>query len=214
MHFRSLLLFIIQFSYTFSLWKKSTTLDNYLIDILFSNTLTIIRCNPYESHILRDLSIEVIGHIKCSNKHLFLPENHIENITLLQWNPTLLVCTKKKKKQKQKIEEEKTIFSIKHKPKNAFKNIKFRLTRLGSTGASEPKIDDKKHEISFTHPPRNIKADEIENTKDNFTTEIYSFRDRPIVCRERQLALEDPCENQHLNLTFVCYYQVSYSICF
>src|SRR5262249_49767043 len=97
MRLNSIFLFIIIFNNSFCLWKKSKeTLENYIIDVFFTNSLTIIRCNPYEKHILRDITIEIIGHIKCSNKNLFLPDNHIEYITLLQWNYTIIKCQKKK----------------------------------------------------------------------------------------------------------------------
>jgi hypothetical protein len=210
MHFSSILLFIFLFlitiDYTFSLWKKSKdTLENYIIDVLFSNSLTIIRCNPYERHILRDISIETIGHIKCSNRDLFLPDNHIEDITLLQWNFTFVECNKNKKI----ILKEETYFNIKHKAKKAFQKIKFDLIRVGSTGPSKLKIDEKKFQISFKHPLRNSAIMNLDQNEETFTTDIYSFHNRPIICRERQLIGEGLCSNQHHNLSYVCYYKVS-----
>lgn len=204
MHFRSILLFIFQLNSVLCLWKKTKTLENYVIDVLFSNTLTIIRCNPYESHIFREISIEILGHIQCSNRNQFLPDNHIENITLLQWNATKISCKKKSKI----IDEEETVFLIKHKPKNAFKKINFQIIRFGSTSKSDVKIDDKKQRIYVKHPKRNLETDDMESSKDNFTMNVYSIRDRPILCSERQLITDDPCANQHFNLSFVCYYRV------
>jgi len=203
MHFRSILLFIFQLNSIFC-GKKSKTLENYVIDVLFSNALTIIRCNPYEAHIFRELSIELLGHLRCSNRNQFLPDNHIENMTLLQWTATTVTC----KKKSSVISEEETIFLIKHKPKNAFKKLDFKIIRIGSTDKSEIKIDDKKHQIIAKHPIRNSQADEIEPTKDNFTMNVYSFRNRPILCWEKQLITDNLCTNQHLNLSFVCYYRV------
>ncbi len=207
MHLSSILLFfIITINYTFCLWKKSKdTLENYIIDVLFTNSLTIIRCNPYERHILRDITIETIGHIKCSNRHLFLPDNHIEYITLLQWNFTFVECSKNEKT----IKEEKTFFYIKHKAKKAFQKIKFDLIRVGSTGPSKLKIDEKKFQLSFNHPPRNLAIMTTDQNDEIFATEIYSFMNRPIICRERQLVGKGPCSNQHQNLSYVCYYKVS-----
>jgi hypothetical protein len=213
MYFSSILLFIflylIQFDSSFCLWKKSKdTLESYIIDILFTNSLTIIRCNPYERHILRDITIETIGHIKCSNQHLFLPDNHIEYITLLQWNYTSIKCNKKKNV----IEEEKTYFYLKHKAKNAFKKLKFDLIRVGSTGPSELHMNEKKFELYFKHPKRQLALSHTEEKEENFSTEIYSFKNRPILCRERYLSSEGPCSNtnQHHNVSYVCYYKVSY----
>jgi len=213
MHFNSILLFIflflIKINNTFSLWKKSKdTLENYIIDVLFTNSLTIIRCNPYESDILRDITIETIGHIKCSNSHLFLPDNHIESITLLQWDHTSIKCDKKKTI----IKEEKTYLDIKHKAKNAFKKIKFDLIRVGSIGPSELYINEKIFQLYFKHPPRKLAINNTEQKEEKFSTEIYSFKNRPILCRERQLLSEGPCSNtnQYQNLSYVCYYKVNH----
>ncbi len=204
-------LFIIQINYSFCLWKKSKdTLENYVIDVLFTNSLTIIRCNLYESHILRDITIETIGHIKCSNRNLFLPDNHIEYITLLQWDHTSIKCNK----LKNTIKEEITYLDIKHKAKNAFKKIKLDLIRVGSTGPSELHTKDKNFQIYFKHPPRKLAITNTEQKEDDFSTQIYSFKDRPILCRERQLLPEGPCSstNQYQNLSYVCYYKVSHLI--
>ena len=211
MRLSSILLFIFLFLNqnhdTFSFWSKSkNTLENYVIDVLFTNSLTIIRCNPYERHILRLITIESVGHIRCSNSHLFLPEDHIQDITLLQWNYTSVECTKDQKK----IQKEKTYFYIKHKGKNAFKKVRFDLIRVGSTGPSRSKMDEKKFQLSFEHLPRKLALVNADRTNETFTTEIYSFTNRPILCRERQLVGKGPCMNHHLNLSYVCYYKVSY----
>jgi hypothetical protein len=149
--------------------------------------------------------METIGYIKCSNRDQFLPDNHIEGITLLQWNSTSVKCKKKK------IIEEETYFDIKHKAKNAFQKIKFDLIRVGSTGSSKLKIDDKHFKISFNHPPRNSAIMNTDQNEETFSTDIYSFKNRPIICRERQLIGDGPCSNQHLNLSYVCYYKVNCS---
>ena len=196
--------FIIKINYLFCLWKKSTyTLDNYIIDVFFTNSLTIIRCNPYERHILRDITIEVIGHIQCSNRNTFLPDDHIEYITLLKWLYTSRKCNKKKTI----IKEERTYFEIKHTVKNAFKKLPLELIRVGSTGLSKLHWNGKDLRLYFQHPPRQLSLSEID---ENFQTEVYSFKNRPILCRERQLSSQEPCsdEYQNQNVSYICYYKV------
>lgn len=213
MYICSILLFIfpiiIKFNYIFCLWKKSKdSLENYTIDVLFTNSLTILRCNIYEVHVLRYITIESIGHIKCSNKHVFLPDDHIESITLLQWDYTIVNCSKKK----DKIKEEKTYFSIKHKAKNFFKKLKFDLIRAGSVGPSKLHMDEKKLQLYFQHEPRKLELVDNEQKEGGLSTEIYSFKNRPIICRETQYLPEGLCSNytQHQNLSHVCYYKVRY----
>lgn len=199
-------IFIIQIDEIFSLWKKSTGgLEDYVIDVLFSNSLTIIRCNPYERQILRDISIETVGYIKCSNRESFLPENHIQSITLLRWNSTIVKCSKDKKS----IKEEKTHLDVKHKGKNAFKKVDFNLIRVGSMGPSVSKMDEKKFRLSFEHPPRNLASIVDEQQNGTLAIQTFSFKHRPILCRERQLPDGGPCANLHINLSYICYYRVS-----
>ena len=201
-----ILIFIIQVNDTFSLWKKSKGgLENYVIDVLFSNSLTIIRCNPYERQILRDISIDTVGYIKCSNRESFLPENHIESITLLRWNSSSVKCSKDKKS----IKEEKTYLHVKHKAKNAFKKVDFNLIRVGSMGPSISKMDEKNYLLSFEHPRRSLALTAEDQQNNTFGIQTFSFKHRPILCRERQLADGGPCANLHLNLSYVCYYRVS-----
>ncbi|CAF0985968.1 unnamed protein product [Adineta steineri] len=128
--------------------KSKNTLENYVIDVLFTNSLTIIHCNSYERHIIRDITIEKVGYIKCSNKNLFLPEDHVASITLLQWNGTVVKC----EKNKNIIKEEKTYLNIIHKAKDAFKKNPLVLTRVGSVDSSKYHCDDNKAEIDFKHP--------------------------------------------------------------
>jgi len=204
----SILLFIIHINYSFCLWKNSKdTLANYIIDILFTNSLTIIRCNPYERHIIRDITIDKIGYIKCSNRNLFLPDNHIESLTLLEWDYTFIKCDKKKLT----IKEEKTYLNIKHKAKNAFKKIPLELIRVRSTGPSKLHLNEKSFQLYFDHPLRKLAISNTEQTNESFSTEIYLFKNRPILCRERRLSSEQPCSNnnQHQNFSYVCYYKVN-----
>jgi hypothetical protein len=199
-------LFIINLNYSSSLWKNSKdTLENYVIDILFTNSLTIIRCNPYERHILRDITFETIGYLKCSNINLFLPNNHIESITLLHWDNTSIKCNKK-----HIITSEKTYLDVKHKPKNAFKKLPLELIRVGSTGHS--KLHWKDNKLNFEHPSRNSPINNTTQKEEVFSTEIYTFKNRPILCRERQPALQNPCitSNPPQNFSYVCYYKVNY----
>jgi hypothetical protein len=201
-------LFIINLNYSSSFWKNSKdTLENYVIDVLFTNSLTIIRCNPYERHILREITFETIGHIKCSNINLFLPNNHIESITLLHWDHTFIKCNK----QKTTIKEEKTYLDVKHKAKNAFKKIPLDLIRVGSTGPSKLHWKEKDLKLYYEHPPRNLPINNTDHKDDIFSTEIYFFKNRPLLCRERQPSLDTPCSNPNppQNFSYVCYYKVS-----
>ncbi|CAF4861796.1 unnamed protein product, partial [Rotaria sp. Silwood1] len=167
--------------------------------------LTIIRCNPYERHILRDKTIEAIGYIKCSNRNLFLPDNHIEYITLLEWLYTSIKCNKKTN-----ITKEKTYFEIKHKAKKAFKNNPLELIRVGSTGSSKLHWNEKDFQLYFEHPPRKLPLITTEQQGESFSTDVYSFKQRPILCRERHFLSEQPCSsnNQHQNFSYVCYYKI------
>lgn len=211
MDFSSILLFIfiliIQIHLNLSLWKKSSdSLEEYVIDVLFSNSLTIIRCNPYELQVFREISIETVGYIRCTNRNLFLPENHLESITLLQWNYTSVECQKNKKA----IIEERTYLYVKHKAKHAFKKVDLNLIRVGSMGSSQSKMDEKNYLLSFKHPPRSLAMITLDQENENYTVDTFAFKHRPILCRERQLVLPGgPCTNQHLNLSYVCYYRVS-----
>ncbi|CAF1306095.1 unnamed protein product [Rotaria magnacalcarata] len=203
----SIFLFIIQINYSLCFWKNSKkTLEDYTIDIFFTNTLTIIRCNPSERHVLRDITIEAIGHIKCSNWQSFLPDDQIEYITLLEWLYTTIKCDKKKLK----IKEEKTYFEIKHKAKNAFKKNPLKLIRVGSTDSSELHWKDDDFQLYFKHPPRKLSINKTEQTEDDFLVDIYSFKGRPILCRERYIPAQQPCsdDNQHQNVSYICYYKV------
>lgn len=211
MHLSSILLFIfpliIKFDYIFSLFKKSkNSLENYTIDVLFTNSLTLIRCNPYEIHILRDITIESIGHIKCSNKNSFLPDDHIKSITLLQWDHTIVTCSKDGKH----IKDERTYLTIKHKAKNTFKKLKFDLLRVGSVGSSELHMNDKKGELYFQHKSRKSKLDDTERNESSLSIEIFSFKNRPIICREKKFLPQGICtnSNDYQNLTYFCYYKV------
>ncbi|CAF1110453.1 unnamed protein product [Rotaria sordida] len=167
--------------------------------------LTIIRCNPYERHILRDITIETIGHIKCSNLNLFLPDDHIEYITLLEWLYTSIKCDKKTS-----ITKEKTYFEIKHKAKKAFKNNPLELIRVGSTGPSKLHWNAKDFQLYFEHPQRKLSISHTEQTGESISTDVYSFKYRPIICRERRFASEHPCfnNNQNQNFSYVCYYKI------
>ena len=201
-----ILIFIIQIDRIFLRTNSKGDLEEYVIDVLFSNSLTIIRCNPYERQILRDISIETAGYIKCTNRDLFLPENHLKSITVLQWNYTSILCNKNKKT----ITEEKTYLYVKHKAKNAFKKVDLNLVRAGSMGTSQSKMDEKNYLLSFKHPPRSLAMITADQENVNYTVETFVFKHRPILCREKQLAVPGgPCANQHLNLSYVCYYRVS-----
>ena len=211
MHSDSILLFIFVFvlklNYSFSFWKKSkNTLEDYIIDVLFANSLTLIRCNPYELHALRDMTIEKIGYIKCSNKNLFLPEDHIKSITLLQWNLTSIKCGKSNV-----IKEERTHLEVKHKAKNAFDKVSLELTRVGSSGPSELNWNGKDLKFSFKHPKRDPSITHTEADNASFSMEIFSFKKRPILCREKQSPSGISCLtiDQHRNFSYICYYKVS-----
>lgn len=201
--------FIITINYSTCFWKKAKdSLEDYVIDVFFTNSLTIIRCNPYERHILRSITIETIGHIKCSNRNLFLPDNHIENITLLEWVYTSIKCDK----AKTMITQHRTYIDIKHKAKKAFKKNPLSLIRVGSTGPSKLHWDESHLQMYFDHPQQKLSP--INNNKSNqtFTKNIYSFQHRPILCRERKLTPQHPCSktNQSENSSYVCYYRVNF----
>lgn len=207
MIFSCILLFIFQVNYSFCFWKSSKpTLENYVIDVFFTNSLTIIRCNPSERHILRDITLETIGHIKCSNSHLFLPDNQIEYITLLEWLYTTIKCDKKKAK----IKEEKTYFEIKHKAKKAFKKNPLRLVRVGSTDSSELNWKEDDFQLYFKHPPRKFPTNKTDHTDDDYLIDIYAFKKRPILCRQRYFLSQQSCLNnsQQQNASYICYYKV------
>ncbi|CAF1220054.1 unnamed protein product [Adineta ricciae] len=198
-------MFAIHLTYS---WGKKTPvkLNEYKIDVIFQKALTIFRCNPYEQHVIRDITIEKLGSLKCSNRMSFLPDNHIESVTLLEWNSTTVACNKNV------IKKEKTHLNIKHKPKNAFKGLKFRVTRLGSSGESNVEFDDKKSYVSFEHHGGQATATNPNSLNDNLTTTYYTFHDRPILCRERYPASRNPCltTTQKKNFTYMCYYRMGY----
>ena len=212
MHSDSVLLFIFLFilklNYSFSFWKASkNTLENYIIDVLFANSLIILRCNPYEIHALRDITIEKIGYIKCSNKNLFLPEDHIKSITLLQWNLTSIKCDNKKNA----IKEERTHLEVKHKAKDAFHKVPLELTRVGSSGPSESNWNGKDLKFSYKHPKRPPSISPSEPDNSSFSIEIFSFKKRPILCREKKSpsGITCPSIGESKNFSYVCYYKVS-----
>ncbi|CAF4289539.1 unnamed protein product [Rotaria sp. Silwood2] len=199
--------FILQINYSFCFWKKpNVLLEHYVIDVFFTNSLTIIRCNPYERHILRDITIEAIGYIKCSNRNLFLPDDHIEYITLLEWLYTSIKCNKKTN-----ITKEKTYFEIKHKAKKVFKNNPLELIRVGSTGPSKLHWNEKDFQLYFEHPERKLSISNTEQQGESISTDVYSFKHRPILCRERRFSSEQSCSNnnnQNRNFSYVCYYKI------
>jgi hypothetical protein len=180
--------------------KTPETLEDYVIDLLFSNSLTIIRCNPYERQILRGVSMNTIGHVKCSNQHLFLPSNHIEEITLLQWNETKVECNKK-----QHVTEERTYIHIQHKPTKAFKKQPLKIIRVGSVGSSDIHWKEKERLLYIEHPLQSSPS-----VAGEMQTDVFAFKHRPILCRERQLAPANRCDAAYRpqNLSYVCYYRV------
>lgn len=199
-----LILFFGQRSETF-FGEKFVPLSDYVIDVFFSNSLTIIRCNAYEREILRSISMGTIGKIKCSNRNRFLPSNHIEQIALLHWNETKFQCKKFKGNSFKSFDQ--TVLSIKHKPKHVFEKNPLKLIRVGSTDSSKTSWDEKQSILTFQHAPRIV-----EIKKENFTDEIYSFNHRPIICRERFLTSSNICTKhfRQQNLSWICYYRVDW----
>ncbi|UJR27041.1 hypothetical protein I4U23_008345 [Adineta vaga] len=179
--------------------KSKPKPENYVIDLLFTNSLTIIRCNPYERHVIRDISIEKLGYIKCSNRDSFLPENHLEKIALLEWRFTETKC------KNSKITET-TYLNIKHRPKKVYKDLKLHLTRLGSVGGVYIKEVKKTSSLYF----ENIGGKSSISNTENFTTVFYAFTERPILCRERYPASKNPClaTTQKKNFSYTCYYRI------
>ena len=229
-----LVVLVLQPSVSLLMKKTEESFENYVIDVFFSNSLNIIRCNPHERQILRGMSLNTIGRIRCSNSHSFLPSNHIEEIALLEWNSTKSKCSKKleklekakekeitkkgkKKKEKEKKKEtpapplekqtieEKTYLHVLHKPTKAFKKQVLKVIRVESTGTSEVVWKEKEKLVYFQHPPR-----QYEESAENISTNVYSFKHRPLLCREQYLTPLKPCATdiQPQNLSYVCYYRV------
>lgn len=220
---------VLHCCFAFLIKKTEESFENYVIDVFFTNSLNIIRCNPHERQIFRGMSLNSIGRIKCSNSHAFLPSNHIEDITLLEWNSTRIECSKKlknkeKAKDKPKKEskkkpppppspssgndetiEEKTYLHIVHKPTKAFKKQVLKVIRVESTATSDVVWKEKEKLVYFQHPSR-----KYEENGENVSTNVYSFKHRPLLCREQYLTPLRPCatDTSLENLTYVCYYRV------
>ena len=199
LQFVFILLLILEENDAFLISKSKTNLSDYVIDLIFANSLTIIRCNKYELQILRSVSMETIGNIRCSNSFEFLPNDQLEKITLLRWNSTIVQC------KKLSLLNEKTLLDIVHKPKMAFHKLSFQVMRVDSTDRSGIHWEEKKNRVTFTHSLRSIK-----NKFENETVEIFAFPHRPILCREQHDSSSTICDPKYQpkNFTYICYYQV------
>ena len=194
------LLFLIRLSFGFLKGKTDESFENYMIDIFFTNALTIVRCNEYERFVLKTMTMQSIGELRCGNTEQFLPSNHLEQIALFEWEGTQGKCSNK---DQTKIQET-TILKVVHKAKNALKNHPLKLIPVGSTDSTEG--IEKKNHFHFEHAvrPIEIKPDE------NYTTNIYFFKHRPILCREKYLTPTAPCDpnESRQNFSYFCYYRV------